>query len=327
MVSPERALALRKTIDPALAQQVVAQAAGARTRQPHYLPAVHTAGLLDGEGVRDASIQAQEDWRQLRLQALAFRLSGDAAHLACAQRYVAAWAGSYQPGFGPIDETELAAVLCGIDLVQDRLPAAQMALARLWCQQVARGYLAKKIVSGGASTGVNNWHSHRIKIGTGAAFLSGDAALIAAAREEFALQVMRNIDSGGKVVDFEQRDALHYVPYSLEPLLMAASMAAAHGEDWYGAPATSGRLGKALDWLRPYAMGEKGHEEFVHSSVAFDKRRADAGVKGYAGPWRRNESATLYWLASRFDRRYDAVSASLAPAPPWVQALFAQRYA
>ena len=29
---------------------------------------------------------------------------------------------------------------------------------------------------------------------------------------------------------------MHYVVYDLEPLLMAASIAAAHGEDWYGMP-------------------------------------------------------------------------------------------
>ena len=50
----------------------------------------------------------------------------------------------------------------------------------------------------------------------------------------------RNIDTEGRTYDFGQRDAMHYVVYDLEPLLMAASIAVAHGENWFGAPSLTG---------------------------------------------------------------------------------------
>ena len=54
--------------------------------------------------------------------------------------------------------------------------------------------------------------------------------------------------------------------YDLEPLLVAALAARAHGEDWYGDGDRA--LGRAIAWLVPYATGEKVHEEYVRSTVA-----------------------------------------------------------
>ena len=119
----------------------------------------------------------------------------------------------------------------------------------------------------------------------------------------------------GSTYDFAQRDAMHYVVFNLEPLLMAASMAVAHGHDWYGAPEIRGRLASALNWLAPFARGERQHEEFVHSTVKFDARRAAANVKGYAGLWQRNEAADLYRIASHLDPQFRAVSVGLDATP------------
>jgi hypothetical protein len=115
---------------------------------------------------------------------------------------------------------------------------------------------------------------------------------------------------------------MHYVVYDLEPLLLAASMAAAHGDDWYGLPSLQGRLAAALRWLEPYAAGDERHEEFVHSTVRFDARRAAAHVEGYSGMWQRSEASNLYWIASRLDPRFTRIAGAL-DAQPAVRVLFA----
>jgi len=95
------------------------------------------------------------------------------------------------------------------------------------------------------------------------------------------------------------------VTYDLEPLTTAALAAKAHGEDWFHA-ATPGSpcVELAIDWLTPFALGQKTHEEFVHSSVAFDAARAQAGVKGFAGPWDPGTSLHLFQLAALADPKY-----------------------
>ena len=77
-----------------------------------------------------------------------------------------------------------------------------------------------------------------------------------------------NIAPDGEVVDFAKRDALHYVTYDLEPLTVAALAAKAHGQDWmHEQSVTHSSVAAGVDWLVPYARGEKTHEEFVHSHV------------------------------------------------------------
>ncbi|QBR03383.1 alginate lyase family protein [Paraburkholderia pallida] len=318
--SPARAAQIRRRVPAPLAAALRAQADASMARVPHPRAVVHTQGLLPHEQDRDASVQAQEDWRQTLLQGLAWCVTGEDAYAAKAETYIEAWIPHYVSSSNPIDEADLVDLLFGFDFVRSRLPAATIEKARALGCQMARGYLGERRV-GDPSTGLNNWQSHRVKLATAGAFLAGDAALISAAREAFFAHVARNVDAGGLTYDFGQRDAIHYVVYDLEPLMLAASIAAAHGQDWYGAPQIQGRLAAALGWLAPYAKGERAHEEFVHSTVRFDARRAAAHVEGYSGWWQREEASGLYGIAARLDPHFAPVAAALDPQPV-VRALF-----
>ena len=321
LTSAARARTLKARVEPAIAGQVIKAARKDVARPVHLMAEVRTGGLLKGEGGRETSQQAQEDWRQARLQALAWRLSGDMTYFESARQLVLAWSSGYAPSFSPVDETELASLLMGFDLIQERLNGVEREQARAFCRTLAQGYLSDPVKVGGPSTARNNWHSHRIKIGTAAAYATGEALLIARARERFLAHIPRNIGAGGVPFDFEQRDALHYTTYSLEPLLTTALMAQAHGDDWYGAPEAK-RLAEALAWLSPYAQGKKTHEEFAKSVVPFDRKRAAAGEKGFTGNWEPKGAANVYLLAARFDPAYLSLALELRP-PAWALALYA----
>jgi hypothetical protein len=319
--SAARAAQIRQRVTPQLVDQMRSLADAGLAREPHPRAIVHTQGLLPHEQERDASLLAQEDWRQALTQALAWCITGNPLYEAKAATYIEASVSDYSPSFNPIDEADLSDLLFGFDFVQTRLSPLIVEKARQLGHHLATGYLGTRRV-GDPSTGLNNWQSHRIKLATAGAYLSGDARLIAAAREGFVAHASSNVGTDGHTYDFEQRDAMHYVVYDLEPLLMAASMAAAHGEDWYGLPPLQGRLASALQWLEPYAAGDEKHEEFVHSMVKFDARRAAAHVKGYSGLWQRDEASNLYWIASHLDRRFTRMADTL-DAQPVVRALFA----
>jgi len=319
--SAQRAAQIRQRVTPELAGQIRSLADAGLAREPHPRAVVHTQGLLPHEQERDASVLAQEDWRQTLTQGLAWCVTGHAPYATKATTYIEAWVGSYAPSFNPIDEADLVDLLFGFDFVQERLAPATLDETRQLGRELATGYLGTRRV-GDPSTGLNNWQSHRIKLASAGAYLSGDTGLIAAARDGFIAHVTRNIDSDGHTYDFSQRDAMHYVVYDLEPLLTAASIAAAHGDDWYGLAALQGRLAAALSWLSPYAAGDQQHEEFVHSTVGFDARRAAAHVQGYAGLWQREEASNLYWIAARLDPRFARMADAL-DAQPVVRGLFA----
>jgi hypothetical protein len=204
------------------------------------------------------------------------------------------------------------------------LPASTRDATRAWLRKLGEGYIQRIAAfhDPNPDTATNNWQSHRVKLVTLVAAALGDQAMLKTARGLFERQVADNIRPDGEVTDFAERDALHYVVYDLQPLVAAALAAKPFGGDWlhYASP-EGASLAKALDWLRPYAMGGKTHEEFVHTHVKFDRDREQAGEKGYSGTWDPKSAASLYWLAAALDPDYLPVARQLSAEPPdWIGA-------
>lgn len=271
---------------------------------------VHVEHSLPGQGTHDASVEALRDFTIARDLALAGRISGDSRFVDAAAKLVGPWADVYSPSLSPIDETNFDSLFIAWDLLPETARQPAKAKMEKLIRAFATGYLQTPPQR---STAVNNWNSHRVKLATLAAFASGDEHLITQAHERFKEQLHNNIDSRGKTYDFTQRDALHYVVYSLEPLLMAALAAQQHGQNWWNDE--DNRLSLALNWLRPYASGEKTHIEFAKTTVNWDHVRRDAGLKGFDGVFDRKKARLAFVLASRFDRQYVELATNLRDAP------------
>lgn len=293
--------------------------------QPAPLPHVHTEGTLPNHGIREQSIAAEKDRPLMRQAALAWRISGDPRYLRQVDDYLAAWADVYQPDFNPIDETNLDMLITAYALTADHLRLETRAASRRLISNLGNGYLAHIEQFHGPKKGTqtNNWQSHRIKLVTLAAAALNDQAMLEQAHQLFKEQVADNILPDGSVTDFQDRDALHYVVYDLEPLVQAALAAKPYGGDWLSLKANGASLGAALDWLVPYATGQRSHQEFLHTHVQFDKDRAKVGEPGYSGTWDAKSSATLFWLAAQLDKRYLPVATQLAAHPAdWISTCY-----
>ena len=299
----------------AMARRLEPQLANPPTAVAH----VHTEHTLPHQGLHDSSVAAERGLPLMRDAALVWRANADPASLGFATAQLNAWMQRYQPNFNPIDETHFDALAETYAIVAPTLPAesrdAAAALLRRW----AGGYLMRMEAHEHklSETWVNNFQSQRIKLATMFATALRDRALFDRAAVLFRAQLDNNLRADGSVLDFELRDALHYVVGDLEPLLRAALAARSWGEDWYhlrGRPGAS--LADAAGWLAPYARGDIQHEEFVHSRVAFDAERARAGIKGYAGPFERRDAAPVFWLAAQFDPDYRGLARALGGEPP-----------
>ena len=290
-----------RAADPSAARDVLARANKALGRPPGAIPRLHTEGTLPGKGIRDISLKAKQDQPIVLDLALAWRLTGDRRFLIQAARYLAAWADTYQMSFNPIDETGFDTLMLATDLTGADLPPRLRSKLNAFWTRMATGYL--DAMDKTPKNQMTNWQSHRVKLATMAAFQTGDARLIDRARAAYRKQVNANIQPDGSVFDFHERDALHYVTYDLDPLLMAAIAAKAHGENWYGWQSSAGSsLAAALRWLEPYALGAKTHVEFARSKISFDKERAAAGQPDYAPhPWKRGNAVNTFALASLCD--------------------------
>ena len=287
-----------------LAATIVRRARGTLTRPAAPLPRLHTEGTLPGQGIRDSSIQAKLDHLITLDLALAWRITGDRVYLDAVERYLTAWVDMYQPSFNPIDETGFDAMVMAYDLTEASLPIASRAKLDSFWRRMAIGYL--DAMDGRPRGATTNWQSHRIKLATLTAFQVGDATLIARARAAFERQIAANLRADGSTLDFEERDALHYVIYNLDPLMMAALAAQAHGQSWFDWQAPNGAsLPRSLDWLARYASGERTHIEFQNSRIAFDRARAAAGQAEFAPHvWDPAKSVNSFALATRLAPRF-----------------------
>jgi hypothetical protein len=287
--------------------------------QPKPLAKLHTEGTLPHEGIHDESVEAQKDLGLMRDAALAWRATGDERYLRLVDRFLLAWVTTYQPSFNPIDETNFESLILAYDLTASALPVKTRNATSAFIAKMVNGYVAdidkqKRPLEG---TYRNNWQSHRIKLVAMGAFTIDDRKLINAAQRLFVEHIGDNIAPDGSTVDFAERDALQYVTYDLQPLVTAALAARRHNRNWLPERAPSGAtLAAALNWLTPYALGTKTHDEFVHSTVAFDAKRREAGLPGFTGQWDPKNAAELFYLAARLDGRYAPVAQRLAPTPP-----------
>ncbi len=288
---------------------------------PRAIPRVHTEGTLPHQGIWDQSVEAEQDWPAMRELALLWKSGHAQADLVRLAALLTAWGTVYIPSFNPIDETNLDAFIDAYAIAAQDLPEPAQHVAKDWIRRIGTGYLDRMEHGAGSTDGrwSNNWNAHRVKLAALAAAALNDGTMWARARRQFVAHLGRNIRADGSTVDFEQRDALHYVTYDLTPLVRAALTARERGEDWLSVKgANHAGLRDALNWLAPYAVGEVTHEEFAHSSVPFDDKRRAAGVAGYKGKWDPDTASALFALASWLDPAYEPVSRRLKRPGGWI---------
>nr|WP_258002305.1 alginate lyase family protein [Burkholderia sp. WAC0059] len=286
---------------------------------PHPLAQLHTQGLLPHEGAYDQSVAAEQDFDLMRDAALAWRATSDDRYLRLVDRFLAAWVATYQPSFNPIDETRLEGLILAYDMTASALPVRTRNETMAFLTRLGNGYIAQIDAQPRPLKGdfANNWQSHRIKLIAMAAFTLDNRRMILAAQRLFVEHIGDNIAPDGATLDLSERDALHYVTYDLQPLVTAALAARRHNRNWLIQRGSNGAsLALALNWLAPYALGTRTHDEFVHSDVPFDARRRAAGLPGYSGEWDPQNAAELFHLAARLDGRYVPIARKLAPTPP-----------
>ena len=247
--------------------------------------------------------------------ASAYAVSGEARYRAAYERYQSAWLDTYKISGNPIDETGLSQWLLAYHVAGDALPPArQRQLQEFACRLSAR-YQQK--LPAHRKTTTNNWQSHRVKLALMGGLICLDPELIERAIALFKEQIRNNLLASGPAIDFFERDAIHYVVYSVEPLLEAATLSRQYGAPVFQHSSPDGQsISRTLEWLAPYARGELKHEEFVHSSVRFDAERAAAGVSGFFGKFSPEKMRHMYWLAARLDQCWSVLSQSLGE--PWV---------
>ncbi|MDF9800593.1 hypothetical protein OKW21_005856 [Catalinimonas alkaloidigena] len=275
---------------------------------PQPLKVIHYEGLLDTDPKRVATEKSLRDMDKIAVLLNAFYGTQNKAYVAMAKKYILAWVNIYQATGNPINENKFEPLIHSYQVMKSYFSPAEKELVNQWLVRIAEGEMANPNIP------ENNWKAKQIKLVGTIGLVVENQAYVQYATENFKAYVDKSLYGDGSSRDLEQRDALSYHTSGLDPLLMYAitldQLGVHASEDLfrYENP-DSGSIKKSVDFVIPYALGEKEYKEWVNTKVELDKRRAEAGLKKYQPGklFNPKESRDTYELAYYFDQDYKDV--------------------
>jgi hypothetical protein len=308
--------ALRKLVadDPGAAAQfakVRAEAEEAMGEKPAPVELLDGAGRRPDDPIRIRSRAAVEQIRKTEALTWTWAVTGDLRYAQKAREIIAAWVRVNRTVGQPINETGLEPLVEAYDMIRVGYPDRERAQVDAWLRDRARAIWEHP------KGRKENWHSHRIKMVGLIAATIGDDKLWRTAVEGYRWQLGDNFEPNGASVDFRRRDAMSYHLYTVQPLLILACVAERRGDPLFGYRASNGvSLERTVEFVKPYALGEKKHTEFANTVVKADHERAEWGQEHYKPhEWNPRESVRTFTEASCVKPSYAAVAAQVAGTP------------
>lgn len=251
---------------------------------PNPIDTVRTEGLLKGNPKKEKTRSALADMNKMFALALQYRITDDRKYLNKCAEFLVAWAKTNKPNGDPIDDTNLDKAIEAYDLIRRDLAGKDKQQIEQWLTETASAEINSKRMKTGRATAINNWNAHRLKEVGEIGYVLNNQEFIKWTIENLKSHININLFPDGTSLDFKERDAMHYHIYDLEPMLKLAIMInRAKGPDFYTYQSPKGSsIKKSVEWLIPYINGEKQHEEYVHTTVKFDRDRAKNNEPGFA---------------------------------------------
>lgn len=147
---------------------------------------------------------------------------------------------------------------------------------------------------------INNFQSHRLKVVSTAGLVLKSKKYLDWSEKEIVNFIRKNLNSDGTCYDFELRDSLTYVTYTLGPLVETCLNLWKSRRNiyyFYMDPQTKSSIIKSIRWLIPYIKGEKKNIMFINSVYASDKNK-----KEYGFTWNKSNALNLINSCINFDR-------------------------
>ena len=315
-------------------QALKTSAEAALTQSPNPIDTIISEGHLATDPKKIRTQKSLADMNKIYALAFTYQITHKQAYLQKCIAYLVAWATVNQGTGNPINDTKLDPLLEGYDLVKADIDVSKRKTIETWLIQVADAEIAHPRFRSANKSAYNNWNSHRIKVVGLIAYILDKREYKIFTDTSLQTQILNNLYANGSGMDFEERDALHYHTYTLEPLLKIATVIKrATGTDYYTYTSPSGSsMQKSMEFLRPFTKGEQVHHEFVNSKVAFDRQRAENKEPGYTigADFKPEKTIEVLTYAAYFEPSYlDIVKKLMRTSdtyPNWPAVLNAVRF-
>jgi hypothetical protein len=285
----------------ALAEQAKARALPLLDAEPHPLEVIHYEGRVNTDPLRIATVEKLREMGDVARLVRYWQVSGDSRAAATLRRFILAWTGTYRLTGNDVNENKFRPLLVAYHALRDDFPAGERAKVDAWVERL--GKLHKWSVE--RSTHFTNRYSKHVRLLALAGMILGRDEWVAAAHEGVKRFVRNSLYADGTSRDLKRRDTLTYHMSALKPPIELAMLAGDKGRELYTwrSPA-GGSLKRSVDYVVPYAMGDKTRREWTHSTVDLDRRRAEAGLEHYRPGklFEPRQALDLMELAGYFDQ-------------------------
>lgn len=268
--------------------------------QPHPLKVVHYEGLVNTDPRRIATVAKLREMGDVARLMRYWQVTGDEKAAETLERFVVAWTGTYLLTGNDVNENKFYPLLVAYFALRDQMAPEETESVDLWVEQL--GELHLKAVN--QSEKFTNRYAKSVRLLAICGVILQRRAWIDNAQEGIKRFVDESLYADGSSEDLKRRDTLTYHGSALKPVIELAMLLGRDGVhlyDWEGDKA--GSIRKSVDYVVPYALGEKVREEWRNSKVGLDRRRAEAGLEKYrAGRLYEPKNALeLMELAHYFD--------------------------
>ena len=314
LTAPQRArLAQIVQTDPsaaALWKPIEAQAQTILNQTPAPLAKISYEGRLNTDAARIETVAHLHDMDDLSVLGYAYAATTGAeqqGYAAKMRAYVLAWAKAYQPTGNPINENKLEPVWVAYRALQEgeTFSPAEKTRVESWLRQIGEAEL--EFAREKPATTQNNWHTKRLKMLAQIGAILGEPKFTDYVARDVKRYVADNLRPDGTSEDLEQRDALSYHVAGLVPFLILARELEPTGLNLYRYQAPTGAsLQKSVEFVAPYARGEREYPQWRHTTVELDRARARAGIAEYQPGvlWKPAGGLQLFEQAAYFDARW-----------------------
>jgi len=251
--------------------------AGLKT-PPKPLEVIYYEGLLDTNPKRIETLKSFVDIDYVI--SLIYNSYGNNSHEfgVKAKEIILAWAQTYKPTGNPINENKFNSFYWGYHIFKNYFTKNERKVAEDWFLKIAKQEMNRD------RTPNNNWEAKRCKmIGIIGCILENEE-LKKYSIEGFRKYISTAYYKDGTSYDLEQRDALHYHVGGLKPCVSVFTNLKQFDSrfDLFGYVSLNGSsIQKSVEYVVPYATGEKQREEWRNTKVKLDKERAAAGLAKY----------------------------------------------
>ncbi len=293
-----------------LYKPIVKEANSYLNDKPSPLIILNYEGMLDTDSARILTEISLSDMAKVIAWYYAYFGDPKAEYGNKIREYVLAWARTYVPTGNTINENKFVPLFWGYYMFKDKFSVRERELVEGWMIDIANHQINRPRTSN------NNWQVKRIKIIGLVGGITRNKAMVDTALVWTKKYINTSLFEDGTSNDLRHRDALHYHNSGLKALLTLCINLAIFNErfDLYDYVADGGgSIKKSVEYVIPYALGDKTHKEWVNSKVELDRRRAAAGISKYQTGmlFDPQTSLELFELSCHYDRDHYNVLAHL----------------